>query len=737
MIVQDPNTTFLGMRIKLGLYNLSKDSIHNWWNRRMRESGEAPVVFDSSTIDNSIDRITGYINNRGYFEPKICAQVQRRKRNSRKVVVNYYIQLNTPYTLKSIALQILDDSLSLPLKNWQSNTLLSPGNRYDVDFLNKERDRITLQLLNYGYWAFSREYIYFQIDSTLGSHQMDVLMFIKKVSSNEIDSTGNPILLHHKPYYFDKIYFAPETRAQALVKNPHFDTLCYNDLSKKDRKRHLTAPNYYFLNQGKPIIKPRTLIQKTFLEEGALFNATNVSKSYDNISDLRIFGYSNINITEKAYDSTKSYYENNLLNCQVNMIQNPKFGFSVEAELTTSSGIQGFAANVSFQDRNLFGGGEVLNVRLRGAYEIQASIDENRNKSFLNTFEAKAEVSIDFPRFLAPISIERFSKYFRPKSTVTLGYSFQTKKDYSRGIFNASWGYSWKKNHWSHLFNPIEINTIQMINPSKTFLANLEALSQNSLRLKYQYENHFILNLRYAFSYNDQGVKEKGFNHLRIGVETAGNLLYAIAAATCMKKEANGQYEMFNLAFSQYVRLEADYKHHFIFAKNVVLVLRGMIGTGLSYGNSQTMPYEKSFYIGGSNTLRAWPIYRLGPGGYYNPSKPDLERLGDLSLVLNIEQRFPIFAGLRGAIFIDAGNVWLLRRNPDFPKGEFRFKNFYKEIAIGTGVGLRYDFGFFLLRVDVGIPVRNPAVAPGKSHWVIGQTKWKDVLFNFGIGYPF
>ncbi|MDE6439584.1 MAG: BamA/TamA family outer membrane protein, partial [Bacteroidales bacterium] len=347
------------------------------------------------------------------------------------------------------------------------------------------------------------------------------------------------------------------------------------------------------------------------------------------------------------------------------------------------------------------------------------------------------EVSIDFPTLLAPLSLERRAKAFRTKSTISLSYSYQDKVEYARGIFLATWGYNWRKGRFSQTFNPIEINTVQMLRVSPWFQENLNALSTSNLRLKYQYEDHFIFDWRYQLVYSDQkpGVSTD-FNFFRFNAETAGNLLYGIAKAVGAQKNANGQYQVFGLPFSQYARMDMDYKHHFVFGKDAALVFRVLVGVGYSYLNAQSLPYEKSFYAGGSTTLRAWPLYQVGPGSYSNPNNYRMERLGDMTIILNLEQRFPIIAGLKGAVFLDAGNIWLLKDNPEFEGGLFQFNKFYKDMTFGTGFGLRYDFNFFIIRVDMGIPLYSPAQPTGQR-WVVERLVGKDLVFNFGIGYPF
>lgn len=740
-LTQEPNSKVLGGPLKLTFYNWAKDDKDNWWNNKLRDIGEKPVLFDSASIRSSSERILSVASSKGYFHPELETEVKRKGKDKRKVVVSYRLQLDEPYHIRNIEIDILDDSLRQALANWDQETLLKSGMQYEVNLLDAERERIAEQLQNQGYWAFNKDFLHYSADSNLNSKQMDITLHVRRMVSNMIDSlSGNPILLHHKKYYIDKVYITPLSRAQAQSDTFQFDTVTFEEISRREKRKGLSGPIYHILNQGKPIIKYKSVVQKTMLRPGDRYSLANVTNTYDNLGDLRAFQYTNISLTEKPYDTSLSYAQNNLLDCQIRMIQGSRYSFSVEGQLTTSSGIQGIAANFGFQNRNTFGGGEILNIRLGGAYEFQFTVDNNRNRTFLNTFEASLDASLEFPRFLLPGHIDRFSKQARPSTVISAGYSYQHKRDYSRSIFNANFAYRWEKGNWEQSLTPLEISTIQMLRTSESFQSVLDEYeaSQN-YRLYYQYTDHFIMTPRYQFTYTDQqrGIV-KDFNHLKFEIETAGNLLYGIAMGIHGERPQAAGYELFGLPFSQYVRAEADYSHHFVLGMKTDLVVRAGVGIGYSYGNSQSLPYEKGFFIGGNSTIRAWPLYQLGPGSYQHPAdKPDFERLGDVFMVFNIEQRFPIWGGLMGAVFLDAGNIWLVRPNEVYPNGEFRWNKFYKDLALGTGIGLRYDFKFFIIRMDIGIPLRDPSMLGSGDTWVIKDFRLKDMLFNFGIGYPF
>lgn len=709
LLSQEPNSKFLGMRLKLALYNPEKK----------KQRGEPPAIFDSLAIETSKKRISQYLANKGYFSPEIEHKTKFKGKEKRKVEVKYSIFLNDVYTIDTVIDRIRDEEIAKLLQDRQKNSLFSPGEPYDVENLNKERDRITRIVRNNGYFAFSKDYISYTIDSALSSNKMKITLNLRRTRN-----TAQP----HTKYTINDIYINQIQGKYIGRDSLGRDTIIFVE-SKKNKKNKILNPYNIVYLGDRPVIKPKYVSRKVFIDKDSLFSVDKLERTYEALGAYRILSFSDIRMVERA-DSGK-------IDCVISLIEGKKFAFSAEGELTTSSGFMpGIAANVGFVSKNIFRGGEVFNLKLRGMYELQMALGGGEdNKSLLNTYELKAEIGIDIPRPVFLNIEEKWKRFQRANTSFLVSYSYQNKTEYSRGIFNASWAYSGKRSNIYHYFNPIEINVVNMLKQSEWFRNYLNSLNRN--RLKYQYEDHFILDWKYVLVYNEQNLaSERDFNYLRFGVETAGNLLYGISKAFGLQKNEQGQYQMFSLAFSQYVRFELDYKHYFVFKKNVHLVFRSMFGLGVSYANSKSLPFEKAFYTGGSMGLRAWPLYKVGPGSYANQENSTFERLGDILFLINLEQRFPIYGGLRGAVFADLGNIWLRTKNSIYEGGEFAFNRFYKELALGTGVGLRYDFGFFVIRVDLGIPLRDPSIK-GSDTWVIKNLKFNDLMLNFGIGYPF
>jgi len=398
----------------------------------------------------------------------------------------------------------------------------------------------------------------------------------------------------------------------------------------------------------------------------------------------------------------------------------------------------GVAGNFIYQSRNLFKGAEIFKFKISGAMEIQKLLNKNaveEQNTFLifNTIETGAEVGLDIPKFLIPVKQERFSKYFKPKTTINSGIRFQQRPDFTRYILNATFGYEWKESQTKrHILYPADINSVK-IKTTEAFQSTIDAI--NDPKILNSYKDHLTMALKYSFIFNNQQVNKKHkFNYFRGNFETSGNLLRLSNNIFKNSESIEGVYHVFNIQYAQYLRADMDFRQYFIFNEFNTLVLRGVIGGGLAYGNSTVLPFEKSFFSGGANSIRAWKIYSLGPGAYRDTI--NLNKTGDINLEGNIEYRFPIYRYLKGAFFIDVGNTWVNKKNPLMPDAEFKIKRFYKEIAIGTGFGARFDFSFFILRVDMAIPLRDPSKT-GSGKWLFNDLSSQSVNFNLGIGYPF
>jgi outer membrane protein assembly factor BamA len=387
----------------------------------------------------------------------------------------------------------------------------------------------------------------------------------------------------------------------------------------------------------------------------------------------------------------------------------------------------------------LFGGAELFNIKSTLLFELAKSAILSKAENFydiFSAFETGIDMSLEVPKFIVPMPSSWFPRRFRPRTAFSLGFNYQFRTYFERALANVSFGYKWRNTmNRQHMFNPFELTYVRFLNQQEEFQQQIENLSD--LRLKYQYTNHLIMNTNYSFVYNTQRINTKtDFTYLSLRFETAGNLLYMLDKSFDMPTDSIGIYQLLGVPYSQYVRAEMDLKRYFYLSPTNTFVARMMLGIGVPYGNSISLPYEKSFYGGGPTTIRAWNIRTLGPGSYSNKDVNIFEKVGDMSLVINLEDRFPLFGMLEGAAFVDMGNIWLLRPSDEFPNGNFTFGTFVPDIAVGCGFGLRLNISIITLRLDFAIPFYDPQYAKGER-WRMPHWKWGQIVTNFGIDYPF
>jgi outer membrane protein assembly factor BamA len=405
-------------------------------------------------------------------------------------------------------------------------------------------------------------------------------------------------------------------------------------------------------------------------------------------------------------------------------------------EGTNSGGDLGLRGGLVFSNKNLFKGAEVLRLRFNGGIEAQhiskVAIGDNTSSSIFNTTELGVDANIYFPRFLSPVALRTFAKEYQPKTNVSIGFSDQKRTYYSRTILKAAFGYDWMtKPTIQHLFTPVNLSSVK-VNPSPAFQEYLD--EQSNQRFKDQYSDHLIFSAKYSFIFNNQNVnKLNDFIYYRANIESAGNIL-AIFNKTPLLDPVNDYHTLLGIRYSQYLKFDHDFRYYHLLTSEHRIIFRTMMGIGLPYGNSEEMPFEQSFYAGGANGMRGWKLRQLGPGSF--SGSVDIERIGDVQLEFNVEYRFPVWEYLKGALFVDAGNIWTLQEKPYYTNGSFDVKTFYEELAIDAGIGFRFDFSFFIFRLDTAIPLRDPEYSKDQR-WRFKTLQFNQLVWNFGIGYPF
>ncbi|MCD4790720.1 MAG: BamA/TamA family outer membrane protein [Bacteroidales bacterium] len=721
LIQQKPNKKFLGIfPIKLWIHGIFK------------KSGEPPVILDLSLVNESKDQMRKYLDNVGYFNSEVSDTIRYKKKKAKKVI--YLISLSKPYRIRNINYRIPDDSIKNIVINNNSNSLLKPDKIFNSNTLDKERSRIAQLLNDNGYFRFTKDYIYYEVDSALNNRQIDLTLFIKNIIIPGSNPDQKPLEENHKIYYINEVFIYPDFL-------PFMEDSIKNDtLIEKLKQRGYPEPNLYSFIYCPPLkIRPKVLTRSMFLEGNEKYNATDVRQTYKKINELRIYKYVNINF-RKSNDTTNLNPNLNFLDCTVQLTRNPLNSYSVGAQGTNSGGDLGITGYVVYKNKNLFRGAEVLNIRFQGSMEAQKtfSTSEGSEKNdflFFNTFETGIEASLYIPKFLAPISQDIFSRYFRPKTTIKTGYNFQNRIEYNRIITNVTFGYEWSETRFKkHELHPIDINLIK-VNTTPEFDS---ILANESQRFQNQYTDHMIFGLRYSYIFNNQEInKIKNFFYFRGNVELAGNLLNTLVKAWGGPENAEGFRTVFGIRYSQYSKTNFDLRYYILINKDHSLAFRSFVGVAIPYGNSVDIPFEKGYYGGGANGMRAWALRYLGPGSYHNIGSHNIERVGDIMLEGNFEYRFAIYKIFKGAFFYDIGNIWLLSKNETYPGGEFQFSSFPGELAMDVGVGIRLDLNYFIFRIDIAQKLKDPALPQGQR-WVIGNSKkWFNPVFNMGIGYPF
>lgn len=724
-IQQKPNKKLFGfINLKTWLYQISARGKQTNFKKWINKLGERPVFYNRSLTKESESQIKKYLFTKGYFNAKISSKTKLLKRRAK---VKYFVKGNQPYKIQKINYSIKDSTLNNFVLKDSKNTLIKSGKNYDAKILAKERDRITNYLKKNGYYYFSKEYIYFSVDSAINNHSIDLSINIENLKIKKKKEDKKYIEKPHKQYHINKIFIYPE------YKSLMSDTLKYDTIALKRSLSDTLTSNLFLLNRGKLRLNKKLLEKKTNYYTGEFYNIDKIIKTRDNLSNLSIVKFVDINFEEAESPDING---NNYLNSRIKIIRRPVNFYSIETDGTNKAGDFGISANIIFQNRNLFKGGEVLNIKFKGAMEMkQINNSENSEDEFLffNTIETGMEIKLTIPKLFAPINSKLLTSTFQPKTTFITGYNYQKRLDYTRYITNFTFGYEWKNSlSKTHFLFPMDFNSVKIFKTEEFD----EKLQTYDKKYQEQYSNHLISALRYSYIFNNQQIKKgNNFHYLKFNIESSGNLLSVANKLTDSKKDEDGDYTFLNIKFAQYIRTDVDFRYYHYFNPDNLIVFRTALGIGLPYDNSSSLPFEKSFYVGGANSMRGWQIRALGPGAYNDTSTIKYDNIGDILIEENIEYRFPIYSFLKSAIFCDIGNIWLLNKSDDFTYGEFNTKNFYKQLAVDVGLGFRFDFNFFILRIDTALPIKIPK---DSNKWVnIKETAFKDIVWNFGIGYPF
>ena len=719
-IKQKPNKRILAFfRFHLMVYNIAHLGKERKWKTKLGNIvGEEPVIYDKSKSEKSCGQINTYLKNKGYYYATVKDSIRIRKK---RVDILYLINSGKPYRINTVEYKIEDGHLGGYIFNDTSESYLKKGVLFDSDILQKERARITEDLKREGYYFFVKEFVLFDADTTIGDYLVDLKVVIQDFEKQMAD--GSVTKERHKQYSIDSVFIYTDfdTKLALQQREKYFKTL---DTTFEK--------GYYFLFKDGLQYKTKVFFRSCFLNSGFIYDIKDVNRTYRNLTSLKNFRLVNIQFSESI--------KPNKLNTYIQLTPLSKQSYKLEAEGTNTSGNFGVAGNIIYQNRNLFKGAQLLDIKLRGAIERQSAVFIEKNDQIqeylaFNTIEIGGEAKLSLPTFLIPFSSEKFIKSRNPKTNLSLAYNFQQRPDYTRTISNITFGYSWDGNkNLKHFFNPAEINYVNLPYISGKF--------SNSIRgtfLENSYTNHLVGVTSYGFIFNDLNM---GIHHdalyVRGQLETAGNLLTGINEML-HSNTVEGSYQILNTKYAQFVKGEMDFRYLRSISKGTKIVYRTFGGIGVPYGNLDVLPFEKRYFCGGASSVRAWSVRSLGPGSYNDSLLSSVpNKTADIKLEANLEYRFKLVWVIEGALFVDAGNIWDLRKTDERSGAEFSFRKFYNDIAVGYGLGLRLDFSFFIFRVDWGLKGRDPSQPVGER-WLQWHKKIspEDYQFNLGIGYPF
>jgi outer membrane protein assembly factor BamA len=641
-----------------------------------------PVIYDTLQARLSCQDLLTAMQNEGYMNAGVSLYTETK---GKKLKATYLLHPGQPFLIGKVNYDIQDEGiLQLLHLDQPDNQQIKPGMRFTVETLDNERKRIASLLSDNGYFRFNKDFIHFAADTIMGRKDIALTLQLRKYKPN-------------------------------------------NNSPEVDHTRYLIRDVLFQSNDSDRIhLRKQVLLNATAIKEGRPYDASALQRTYNNFARLQAVKYTNIKFVEVP--------DTNLLDCHIQISTNKPSTISFQPEGTNTAGDLGAAASITYTNRNLFHGSEQLSIEFRGAYEAITGLEGYQDQNYT---EFSVETKLVFPRFLAPFLSKSFRRRQTASSEWAVSWDFQNRPEFHRRVFSSAWRYRWSepKHHLNYRFDLLDLNYVYMPWVSSTFKRDyLDNAENRNAILRYNYEDIFIMKTGFTVSYTD------GVDAVRANFESAGNLLNGVSKGFGFKTNSQGQHTLFNIAYAQYVKFDFDYTHLFQFDKRNALALHAGLGVAYPYGNSTVLPFEKRYFSGGANSVRGWSVRELGPGKFKGTDgRIDfINQTGDVKLDLNAEYRSSLFWKLQGALFIDAGNIWTLRNYAEQPGGQFKFTEFYKQIAASYGMGLRLNFDYFILRFDVGMKAINPAYESEKEHWSIIHPKLsRDFDFHFAVGLPF
>lgn len=709
VMIPVPNKKFLGMRLKLAIYNRVKEpSKESGFRHFMKyKLGEPPVIYHEADARRTILLMQNRLNTYGHFRSFVSDTVLHKKQ---KATVHYIVRIAPPYIIDSVFFPDDTSLIAKKIKQSADSSYLKPGEAYNLQNISSERIRIDRMLKTEGYYYFSPDYLIVRVDTNFGNHRCKMY----------VDLKHNLLPEAKQVYYIGNISVYPDfSLNQKASAAEAADTVLFDSI------RYISTSHQY---------RPPAILGNVFFKKGDIYDARNYNLTIGRLMGLGVFKYGNIRFDPDTV-------RNNVLNTRIFLTPFPKRSLRGEVRgIVKDNGFAGPGLNLSSRNRNIFHGAELFVMNFSGNYELQIS----KNLPPLQSFKFGFTPQLIFPKFLLPFSVTRARSTFVPKTKIEANYTIENREGYYLlNSFYVNFGYNWKETITKeHALTPFTIN---FVNTSQTTAAYDSILNQNPA-LKESFDRQFVLGINYAFTFTDQVYAwRRNPVYFKGTVELSGNSIYAIQSLFNQQKGTPDQpFKIFQNAYSQYAWLALDFRYYLATGKQSKIATRIFTGLALPYGNSDVIPYYKSFSTGGVSDLRGFRARSIGPGRYYDAaidSSGFFNQVGDIKLGTAVEYRFPIAGYLKGVLFAEAGNIWMQSTKLYGEEGVFRFNTFYNELAVDAGIGLRLDITYVVIRFDFATPLRKPYVSANNG-WLFDPFSRDDygrtnLILNFGIGYPF
>ncbi|MFP4287687.1 MAG: BamA/TamA family outer membrane protein [Bacteroidales bacterium] len=702
-----PNEKFLYWRYRLWFYNITGDppkwALSKWLKNTI---GRPPVLYQDFDKENSIQLIENRLFNMGFFDATVDFESLEKEK---KAKAKFGVNLKPAYQIRNINVVDNDNSLLELISKSMENSLLQNGEQYKLQTLKDERERISKVVRDEGYFFFHPDFLLFRADTNSRIRVVDIRLVLKP---------NMPPKANQK-YKINNIYIDTDQIIRSETQSSEIDT---------------TITDEGLIRLGEGIIKPTPLERAIFFEKDKIYNTRDHDLTLNHLTGLGVYKFVNIRFSENENQD-----ENNLLDVSIRLTPIEKKTFSMEVSgVSKSNNFAGPGLNASFNNKNFLGGAENFSLSLTGAYEFLPG------NPGVTSAEAGIDSELTIPRFVAPFIPASVSTQYIPRTHIGFSLNYLSRTDaFSLSSANARFGYNWNLNRLTrHRLTPFTFSIFSLGNVS----AEYDQIFNNQQLLRRGLFEQFIFGSEYSFFYNSQVLQHKKHNfYFNYNIDLSGNLLYGISETFSLPKTDDNDYAFAGNKFAQYSKTDFDFRHYLDMGHGQKLVSRIIAGIAIPYGNSASLPYVKLFTIGGSNSIRAFQPRGLGPGTYESPdslqSTFDIYRAGEIKLEMNMEYRYEFNNILKGALFVDAGNIWNIRENENSPGGKWDGNDFYNQIALGTGAGLRFDFTFFILRLDLAFPLAIP-YSDSDSFLEsprFSDSKWRNqnLILNLAIGYPF